>query len=546
MKKTWLLLLSALLVIQGATAGQPVAFYLKNLPAPRIGTDPDADIVRDLRADGFLVVEVDCAAYPKTSPELEKELLKFHLASPALLKKYEDQGVQVDYNTILYVPAGYRVERNIPVWNIERYGPPRIKDFIRERYNIDAVRKFKVPPVDNADQIVSPKGKPIDYNLYIDFIYPSGKPARKVPLLLNFASNNPRFLPFSPQSKEEVASRAIFPIGFLTSGYAFANLDHCFIPFVKKDMHGHFKIYSLDAYTAVAYITSSIRYIHSQADRFNLNGKIGTMGISKAAYAAAVSGDRNNASVKEKNAKYGTPPVEQPYQGYPSSVDVVYSAAGVGTHYIVKRFDAGSAPVVTSMGKHDRHTHYWTHYPVLLSNLDKTEQMHLDFWMEDLGHTYPCMGTDFKTGEDRYVLFKRFFDHYLKPDEHNRPEVFYILPKAGVTDVRPDGTFRTALADEILPGDMATVPKYDPVTVRFLLPMDTSEAPKFLSVVCEKTGRPVAGQWTPTMQDTYFRFIPAQSLEKGGFYTIQVRKGMPAKSGTKLAKTVTRKFRVAE
>lgn len=524
-------------------AGTPVVFYLKNLPGPRIGTDSDRDILRDLKKQGFLVEEVDCSRFPKQSPELEVALTEFHIESPKLLEKYEKQGVQIDYGTILYVPAGYRVACNIPVWNIVKYGPPHILDYVLEIYNTAVVKKFKVPKVQSVDQIISLEGRPLDYNLYIDFIYPSGKPKQKVPLLLNFSSNAPRFYPFSPKATREVAYRAIFPIGFLTSGYAFANLDHCFIPTSKRGVFGHTIPYSLDRYTGVAYITSAIRYIHSVADRYNLNGKIGSMGISKASFAAVLSARPDNASVAEERTAYGVPASNQPYPGYPSTVDVAYAAAGDGTRKLPNLLIEGSVPMVTSMGKRDKFKEHWGLYPKVLTHLNRTQIPFVALWMEELGHTYPGLGVDYTTGESRYSLLKRFFDFYLKPQEHQDPELFYILPRKGSENVRLDGTFRVLIPDELLPVNLYDVPKYCPITVRFLSKMKSDSAAKYLAVLEKESGRQVSGTWQASMHNTIYQFVPDTLLQPGIEYMVQVRQGMPAENGRLLSESVTRYFR---
>ena len=525
------------------TAKTPVVFYLKNLPCPRIGTDSDSDILRDLRKDGFLVEEVDCSRFPKESPFLEDSLTEFHIQSPKLLEKYEQKGIEIDYGTILYVPAGYRVACNIPVWNIVKYGPPHILDYILEHYNTAVVKKFKVPKVKTVDEIVGLDGRPIDYNLYIDFIYPSGKPKQKVPLLLNFSSNVPRFYPFSPQATKEIAYRTIFPIGFLVSGYAFANLDHCYIPTSRRGVFGHTVPYSLDRYTGVAYITSAIRYIHSVADTYNLNGKIGSMGISKASFAAVLSARPNNASVPEERTAYGHPILDQPYPGYPSTVDVAYAAAGDGTRKLPNLLTEGSAPMVTSMGKRDKFKEHWGLYPKVLTHLERKQIPFVTLWMEELGHTYPGLGYDYTTGLRRYTLLKRFFDFYLKPQEHTYPELFYILPRENSEDVRPDGTFRTLISDELLPPDLAEVSRYSPITVRFLSSMQPESVSDYLHVIETKSGHPVPGKWTVSMHNTIFQFTPAIPLHAEEEYMIQIRQGMPGENGRSFLKNAYRYFK---
>ncbi len=545
MKKTFFFLLLTTLCSFTLLSQKPVVFYLNNLPFPRIGTESDDGIIRELKADGFLVLEVDCSVFPKTSPELEDALVKFHLESPEYIKLFTTEGEVIDYGTVLYVPAGYKVARNIPIWNIEKYGPPNIKDRVLKSYNTDVVKKHKISPAKTADDMVTPDGKPLDYNMYIDFIYPSGNPHTKVPLLLNFSSNDPRFFPFSPKGEKQVAYRAIFPIGFLISGYALANMDHCFIPTAKRSTYGHSPVYSLDRYTAVAYVTSGIRYIRSVADKYNLNGKIGTMGISKASYSAVISANVHNNTMKEFLDEYGAPNPNQPYQGYSSKVDVAYAASGEGTWRIPEIIDSESVPMVTSMGKFDKFTRHWTHYPVLLSHLNKVDNIHLDLWMEELGHTYPGMGDDFATGMRRYSLIKTFYDRYLKPEEHVKPEVFYILPKLGTKDVKTDGTFRTMIPDDILPPDMKEISKYDPVTVRFLSPMNIALIKNYLQVVNKKDGKTVKGIWNAYMKNTCFRFTPDGKLEKGSTYVIKILKGAPDIAGNTLEKSASREFEVS-
>lgn len=527
-----------------AMAHSPVVFYLKNLPSQRIGIDADDVIIKDLQADGFLVFEIDCSLFPQNSPALENRLVEFHLSTPAFLKKHAPQNAQIDFGTILYVPAGYRVARDIPVWNILKHGPPRIQDFILRTYNTAIAKKYKIKPVKTAVEMVAADGKPLDYNLYMDFIYPSGAPSKKVPLLLNFSSNAPRFFPFSPIAERDVAYRAIFPIGFLTSGYAFANLDHCFIPVAKRGVYGHVQPYSLDKYTAVAYVTSALRYIRSVAGKYNLNGRIGAMGISKASYSAVIAANVHNDRMPEAADDYGAPAPNQPYQGYSSKIDVAYAASGDGTWRIPDIIDEDSVPLVTSMGKRDKFTRHWTHYPVLLTHLDKMNNIHLDFWMEELGHTYPGPGTDFATGLPRYSLFKTFFDRILKPDEHIAPAPLYILPKDGAKDVRPDGTFRVLPDGKILPSDLSGQTTDGRITVRFLSEMDARAMTGHLQIIHQKKGALVPGTWAPFMKNTSFRFTPRQPLEAGETYVIKVLKNAPDKSGNKTTTDASRTFTV--
>lgn len=543
MKKIVFLAL-ALAVFTGARAQEPhqkpVVVYLQNLPGERIGTDSDEEIIRDLKADGFYVHQLDCSGFPRTSPELEEALVAFHVKSKAYLNGIFP-GDSIDHYSVLYVPAGYRVAWNIPVWNLLEHGPSNIIDAIFDSYNKDIAEKYKVRPVARPEDMVDRYGRPIDFDFCIDFIYPSGKPRKKVPLLLNFASNTPRFAPFSTSARL-MAERAIFPIGFVTSGYAFANLDHCMNPLVRKSVYGYISRYTYDNFCLVAYISAALRFIHSQKDTYNLSGEIGTMGISKASFSSVVAANPDKEKMKERSQLYGPVNPDQPHQGYPSTVTVAYAAAGQGTNLIPDLVNENYVPMVTSMGKLDPYKSHWPYYAVVQSHLNRIDHNHLAFWMEDMGHTYPVKGVDYPTGISRYVLFKRFFDYHLKPEKE--VEVLYILPKEGTNSVRTDGTFRWLMGDDILPSDMKQVSVMAPVTVRFLPEMDAKKIVNYLQVVNLKTGRKVAGTWKSSRQHTMFEFTPSVALEAGESYAVRVMKGAPDASGKQLEKTVEREFQV--
>jgi len=405
-----MLLICLSVFLSGARADKrPVAFYLKNLPAERIGGDSDAEIRHGLQEQGFIVIDVDCSVFPKTSPQLEEALVQFHIDSPEILNHYED----ADDKSVFYVPEGYTVTRNIPVWNILEHGAEGSAEWVMETWNSHVVTNYGRNPVLSPDRMTTPEGTPLDWNLYMDIVHPSGHASKDVPLLMVFGSSSPRMSSFRPTDRrKDRLYRNIFPLGFLTTGYAFAITDHCYNPIVPS--WGHFKQYTLDDYNGLAASTAFVRYVRAHSDRFNLNGKIGVMGLSKASYSAVRVADRANAGGEEfllfggvRNDK------PQPCQGVPSHVNVAYVSAGIGAERIPLFVNENTVPLVTSAGKHDEYGQ-WDVYPYITGYLHAEGYPHLSFPMEDMGHTFPCMGTDKDSGENRYVLFKRFFDLYLK------------------------------------------------------------------------------------------------------------------------------------
>lgn len=541
-------LLFSMLLTTGLYAQQkkPLAFYLKNLPMERIGEYSDSRIIADLESDGFIVIEVDCSGYPRTSPELEDALVQFHLKCPDVYSKYETGDIAVDSDNIFYVPEGYTITRNIPVWNIKEHGADGSLERVMDTYNKVIVPEFGVDPVSDPSEMRNPDGSEINWDLCIDIIHPSGTATEKVPLLLNFSSNSPRMVPFSPLKTTEVVYRSIFPFGFMTTGYAWANADHCYNPLARGESWVYFDQYTLEDWNGLAAVTAYVRYLRTHLSDYNLNGKIGVMGISKASYSAVRIADVNNADGEEYFMFNGVPNTKsQPWPDGESYVDVAYAAAGNGTRRVSKYVNENTVPMITSAGAKDEYNQ-WAVYPEVVRHMNDIDHIHLSLWMEELGHTYPGMGTDLATGESRYVIFKRFFDHYLKPDATSQAEVFYILPKEGATDVDTKGYSRTLAPDGMLPTAMLGISPYSPITVRFLEAYSLEEVSGKVRVTRSDSGEEVSGEWSSSMKGTQFTFTPSSLLESGATYRITVPSGMADIAGETSLSEVVREFTVSK
>ena len=585
---------------------KPVAFYLRNLPMERVGGLTDAQIKSQLRQDGFIVIDVDCSDFPRTSPQLEDALVHFHMKCSEVYSRYEDSTQTVDVTNIFYVPEGYTVTRNIPVWNIQEHGAEGSMEWVMDTWNNHIVTKFGQPKVTSPEQMRNPDGSPIDLNLYIDIVHPSGRASTSVPILLTFGSITPRMASFRPDRPIGRVYRSIFPLGFLTSGYAFAVADHCYNPLARK--WGHFKQYTLDDYNAHASSTAFIRYLRAHADKYNLNGKIGVMGISKASYSSVRVADRSNVDGEESLLFGGRANKKpQPWEEEDSHVDVAYAAAGIGAERAFRYVKESSVPLITSAGMSDEYNQ-WAVYPDVVRYLSSIDHIHLSFWMEDLGHTFPCMGEDPATGVNRYVLFKKFFDHYLKKPSG---DVMYILPKEGAADVDSHGftrvlpeeknmpgklprhmlpsamgyfiqsypyassyagmvmriatgeqkyilfrdfyekyiacpgDFSVLAADEIFPDKLPPLEANAPITVRFLSEYQLDQIQAKIGVYEEGTGRKISGVWTSSMKGTCFSFIPDVPFAVGTSYRISVPSTICSLSGERPSGEFVRVFTVS-
>lgn len=525
---------------------KPVVFYLQNLPHERLGTETDAAIIDSLQNQNFWVIPVDCSTFPQTSPELEDRLVLFHKASPALLATYATATEEADLDNIYYVPEGHILKPNIPIWNILDHGVDGLINRIMDTWNKEIVETFGVPPVTSPEQMYDKRGNPIDYYMRMDLIYPSGTATTEVPLVINFSSNSPRQKPFNPTGTNEVVYRNMFPFGFLTSGYAWANVDHCYNPLARTEVWTYFDRYTLEDWAGLALVTAYVRYINTHLADYNLNGKIGTMGISKASYSAVRIANTKNAEGREHFLYGGIANTKtQPWPDVPSTVDVSYGAAGNGTRRVNTYVDQYTVPMVTSAGSKDQYNQ-WDVYPEVVKRFNDLDNNHLAFWMEDLGHTYPGLGTDLATGENRYKLLKTYFDGYLKASSSDPLKVFYIYPKAIAPEVDTDGLTRILIHDGVLPSLMLGLSANAPITVRFLSEVDSTAFVQHVKIYHKASNAEVVGTWNPKTGSTTFEFTPDAALVKDETYKIVVSTDLQNVSGQQMETEIVREFTVTK
>jgi len=543
------LLFSLILSISTLSAQKtlkPVVFYLQNLPQQRIGSLTDVEIMDSLQRQNFLVIPVDCSSFPRTSPELEERLVTFHKASPTLLATYATATEEADLDNIYYVPEGYMLHYKIPIWNILDHGTDGITAYIMDTWNKEIVQTFGVLPVTSPEQMYDKHGNPIDYNMYMDLVYPSGASDKDLPLVINFASNSPRQKPFNPTGKNEVVYRNMFPFGFLTTGYAWATADHCYNPLARNDVWTYFDRYTLEDWNGLALVTAYVRYIKSHLEQYNLNGKIGVMGISKASYSAVRIANTKNAEGREHFLYGGVENTKpQPWPGVSSTVDVAYAAAGNGTRRVNTYVNEFTVPMITSAGAKDEYNH-WDVYPEVVKRFNDLDLNHLAFWMEELGHTYPGLGTDLATGENRYKLFKAFFDNYLKSTSIDPLKVFYVYPKADAPEVDTNGLTRILPHDGILPTAMLGLKPYAPITVRFLSEINPEHFIQHVNVYHINSNAIIDGVWTAKTANTTFEFHPNVGLTKGERYKIVISPNLENVLGQKIATEFVREFLVSK
>jgi len=149
---------------------KPVVVYLKNLPAPRLGTLDDETLIKGFLAQGLMVIEADYESDPRAvAPDLLPEIDRWY----AYLFTTKDQ--PVDREWIYILPAGHTMDRKVKICEVN--------------------------------------SRPVA----MDVIYPSGKSV-PVPLMLQITSTK--------DPGKWINQRAYYIYGLLTTGYAGAIMDY--------------------------------------------------------------------------------------------------------------------------------------------------------------------------------------------------------------------------------------------------------------------------------------------------------------------------------
>lgn len=524
--------------IKDGQKATPVAVYLTNLKIKRIGTDTDKSILSDLANKGFMTVKLDCSAFFGNSSEIVQELTEFNTEMPQVLQNTIENKDLIQQGRIYYLPEGYNIDYNQSYWDRLDHGANGTAEHIVNMYNKYSVKKHKVPVVETVNEIKGKKGEALDHSLRMDVIYPTGKLNKSVPLMLTFSSSSERMITYV-----STPHRAIYPLGFLLTGYVWAVAEHNYVTVAKDEYYGFIKgSYSLDKWNGLASSTAAIRFLRFNAGKYNFNGKIGAMGISKASYAVTRLADTEHEKLTEfavfDGFKKGSPK-PQPFPGVSSKIDVGYTAAGDGTdryQYVTKT----TVPLTMSAGKYDKFEK-WDSFPKLLARCEKMNINYLPFWMEDIGHTYP-VGKDFATGQDRYTLLKRFFDAHLY--ETKVLEVLYILPSDGNTKVFKDGKSFYLSPEVASPPNMEGLSVYAPISVRFTKSLASDAiSSKNVKIVNLTSQKPLEGTWKASLKNTRFEFSPSAMLEPQTEYMITVMQDIKDINGTVLQKEIKSKFK---
>jgi hypothetical protein len=538
----------------------PMVVYLSNLDIPRLGTDSDENILGDLLEQQLLVIKLNVSKMPSSSPELEHAIGAFFLDIDEIIQIATNSKFKGEHGNLFFLPEGYRLKRDLSYWDLKKHGSYGTLEYILDVYNRGA-RNRDYDPVDSPEQMRGPDGQIIHFDLRMDIIYPSGQNAQKVPTMALFSSQSMRPRAFAANDE-----RLAYPLGFALNGYAVAFIDHNYIPLARHEYFGHFRPFSLDQWNGLASASASIRFLRAHASEFNLNGRIGAAGLSKAAYSVVRLADPNHHKQEEGGTFDNYPsgsPESQPWPDFKSTISIGYASMGGGTRR-TNYFTEKMVPMIFAAGKKDQYGE-WDRFPHLVRTSREKNMHHLALWLEDLGHTYPD-GIDLKTGLNRYILIRRWFDQNLYPHENDNLEVMYVIPTPYSDNVSLDGESRVLPAENLLPSgsigpntwgefseevfdaesDMKHIPRNSPIAIGFARSIDVNTVTHETIVVKNtETNKPVRGSWQAVRQNSRFEFLPDELLKPNTHYSITVSTSVTDYAGRNLKNAFQFGFRTS-
>ncbi|MBQ9085489.1 MAG: hypothetical protein IJY24_07550, partial [Clostridia bacterium] len=557
----------------------PVILYVVNSSALRVGSDDDVSIIKSMVSRGWAVAVCDYKNNVRAvSPALDwsAQGLRTKLMAGEFFanKTVFPSGT---YMNSFVVPSGYDVSMNNVFWEIDKHGTDGTLEKIVEIWNNDFrgvkgdtviywldeegnrkqtqngfdgsapvwlnangaadeggsyIRIKHTKAVDITD-CVKRDGSPIDLNLYMHIIYPTG--GAEVPVLA---------LVGSAEHLAKGAATADRPQlnGAVFRGYAGIMFDHGYTPMARDDHYGYFDgnaaaghitgdnlTYSIQFYNTVEIGTAAMRYIRYLSlseEKYNFDlDAIGTYGNSKGGWHAFL-GDPDPYATAERriypghhgetryeNGKTETVGIidggeEQPWLTYNGeSIDArsnfLYCSCG-GT---LDAISEGHSPTFITCNVNDGSYYSTSNQFVAVCRSANVPTM----WFEvPLGHTFGY-GHDTMHGVDVYDALFDFAGYWLKGEG------------VKVSYIEADMTY----------GGM---PTYAPFTVKFTGSVAQSELAKI--TLKGPDGVAVEGFWTQEFGGTEWTYHPSY-LKSNTTYTMTVPASVKGNNGVEMGKDFT-------
>lgn len=578
-----------------------IIFYVINHTSyERIGQEDDVSILQDYIDQGYVVVTVDFKSHANaTSPYIEQALVKlqdtFNDCEDAK-KPLKALGVYTSPKYIYTLPEGCRIERDVWFWDSSIWGVEGTMDVYRNKWNqkisyestytVDGVAPdfpdyYKVGNLETVEEMVAKvgqyvdkkgyssdnNGKPIEYKLSMNIIYPSQPKADyEVPVYVQEGTGYTREDGVGTGYK-----RGTFN-AFALNGYACAQYDHDYWPFLYR--WGYQFSGSGSDYTASINLPrnaqAAMRCVRSLSDELGYSQTyLGAAGISKATVGVSALCLKNNENypygyvsftdfLTGKKTTYSNNKYEgdirdedgnvvktivQPFSYYDekhtekvsSDSCVTYISSGNGYERLYGSLASyEKVPLLVSGGLRDNYNcyNYWDSSLVWFD--EHLTENYLPLTQLDQGHAYP-VGDDTEFGYNRGVAMLKYFDIYLRPDEDRAPEVLWATPFNGAVNV-PTSTRWSVGPYTPYGWEMNSYYYPQSIQIRFLDAVDPDSVNSGVTVTVTDTGAKVKGTWVASQNDALYTF-ECDGLTAGTRYTIDITSGVKGKNGVALAET---------
>ena len=525
------------------TKDKAVILYIVNHSMPKVGTEEDLEIVKDLLSEGYVVVVLDYLNNPlAVSPEIEHSIQAVRKQLPEILEAIGE----VDVTRRSYVlPSGYRIARNIEYFDIRKHAYIGALQEAVDQWNTQYFKERcgdRIPggwfEAKDYSELIGPSGEPLCWTLMMDIIYPS-KPKSKVPVLIRASSVQCR------NNNDNEEGRP-YKIAAVMRGMAFVIYDHEYFPMCRADEgynylynsgadgRGRFR-YGYAAFIGVLTHTAAIRCVRYYADDFGYSKeKIGVYGMSKSGYCSLLT-NQNPTALPEKELfdnkevgadksprAYGQQPFLTYRDGSPISctVTVAYTGMGDGLNRCEVIADKNSNPHLLVCGVDEYNS--WTNWHKQLKYFNSLNIPVMEISMPErtgrsrtpnAGHVL-AMGIDPIYKYDRFSAAMDFLEYYLKDTD---PKHIYTYPADGTEYNETDGIF-----------------------IQFIAPIKGKSVAENIEIYSTEKNIKIDGQWKSMYGGTRWCFFPKDTLK--GEYKVIISESLEDIKGKKLKKQIVTSF----
>lgn len=337
---------------QEAEGKRDVIFYVINHGTERIGQESDTSIIGSYIEEGYVVIVVDYLNDERAiSPNIEHSLAKLRTYYMIDKTGFSSTNITVNTNYAYFLPAGYRLARDIVYWEQDKHASYGTLNYIMDAWNDYIAGNYtvyyayhtgddtctfdhatnadvsciagapqevdgkvvaysaghKAPTVSRVEDCRKKDGSPLDYRLRMDIVYPSD-PLYETPVYAMAATQ-------AEMHMHTCEDTSCHFVGFTFSGYTALTFDFVYVPMARADHYGYFSAFGTYAQNASKMARAAMRCIRYYGEQFGYNDElIGVAGISKGSPPPGVLSVVGNAAMPE-NQRFPEDPNGDRFEG---------------------------------------------------------------------------------------------------------------------------------------------------------------------------------------------------------------------------------------